>query len=373
VATLIFSISGLIMAGLQANQHFLLPAMAPILYNLGQLFGAIILSPEKGLSIGPLHLPAFGMGIHGLVYGVIIGAVLHLLIQVPGLIKYGFHWTPSIGLNTLPVRRVLVLLGPRVVTMLLVQLTFIVRDNLASRLQTGSVTLLTYGWTIMQVPETLIGTAIGIAILPTLSELVALDEREAFQASLQRATQVIIAITLPIAAIMMIGLGPLLETAFNFGTEGTQTLLWVTRGFLLGLTGQCLKEIAVRSFYARRDAITPLITAAINLTVYIVLGIALYRPLGAPGISLTDSIAFTAEALVLLALLNRHLIRRLNPGVALWRALAAALVGGGVVYLVLMMPPASREPLLMAVVGLGLGGLAALFPIWNEVRLLLRL
>src|SRR3990172_2761274 len=70
VGTLIFSISGLVMAGLQANQHFLFPALAPIMYNLGQLFGVIFLAPR--------------FGVHGLVYGVMLGAVLHLLIQIPG-------------------------------------------------------------------------------------------------------------------------------------------------------------------------------------------------------------------------------------------------------------------------------------------------
>jgi putative peptidoglycan lipid II flippase len=83
VAIIIFSISGLVMAGLQANQHFLLPALAPTLYNLGQIFGAGILAPEAGYHIGPFTLPAFDLGILGLVYGVILGALLHLLIQIP--------------------------------------------------------------------------------------------------------------------------------------------------------------------------------------------------------------------------------------------------------------------------------------------------
>ena len=78
VATIIFSISGLVMAGLQANQHFLLPAMAPLFYNIGQIFGVVILSPAKGYTIGSITLPAFNLGVTGLVYGVIIGAVLHL-------------------------------------------------------------------------------------------------------------------------------------------------------------------------------------------------------------------------------------------------------------------------------------------------------
>ncbi len=72
MATLIFSISGLVMAGLQANQHFFLPALAPVLYNTGQIFGALVLSPETGFKIGPVTFPAFGLGIHGLVYGVLI-------------------------------------------------------------------------------------------------------------------------------------------------------------------------------------------------------------------------------------------------------------------------------------------------------------
>lgn len=374
IATLIFSISGLVMAGLQANQHFLFPAMAPLFYNLGQLFGALVLAPEQPIHLGPVALPAFGLGIYGLVYGVLIGAALHLLIQVPGLVRYGFRWTPRIGLNTPAVRRVLALLGPRVITMLLIQLTFIVRDNLGSRLpDDGSVTLLTYGWTIMQVPETLIGTAIGIAILPTLSELVAREEREAFQGAIQRAVQVIVALTIPIAVLLMVGLRPLLAFAFDFGEAGTDSLMWVTRGFLLGLTGQCLKEVAVRSFYARRDAITPVFTAGINLVVYIVLGIVLFTRLGAPGISLTDSLAFTSEAVILLLLLNRHLVRRVSLGRAVLRALAAAAVGGGVIYLISLQPISASQPVIMGVAALGAGGLLALLPIWKEIRLLLKL
>jgi putative peptidoglycan lipid II flippase len=171
----------------------------------------------------------------------------------------------------------------------------------------------------------------------------------------------------------MVGLRPLLAFAFDFGEAGTESLLWVTRGFLVGLTGQCLKEVAVRSFYARRDAITPVITAGINLLLYIVLGIALFRPLGAAGISLTDSLAFTSEAILLIVLLNRHLIRRLNPGGALLRALLAALIGGGVVSLILLLPLSTSQPLLVGVAALGLGGLVALLPIFKEIRLLLRL
>ena len=137
IATIIFSISGLVMAGLQANQQFFLPALAPILYNMGQIFGAVILAPEQGYSFSGITLPSFGLGVQGLVYGVIIGAVLHLGIQLPGLILYRFHWVPRIGIQTERVKKVLRLMGPRLGTMLSIQLIFLVRDNLASRLDDG--------------------------------------------------------------------------------------------------------------------------------------------------------------------------------------------------------------------------------------------
>jgi putative peptidoglycan lipid II flippase len=372
-ATLIFSISGLVMAGLQANQHFLLPAMAPLLYNIGQIFGALVLAPEQGYRLGGVTLPAFGLGVQGLVYGVILGAVLHLGIQIPGLALHRFRWTPRLDLGNPAVRKVLALMGPRLATMLMIQLIFIARDNLASRLEEGAVTSLTYGWMIMQVPETLIGSAIGIALLPTLSEMVTRGEREAFQATIQRAIQVILAVTLPVSVLLAVGLPPLLAVAFDFGPGGTALLVWVTRGFLAGLAGQCLLEVAVRSFYARQDAITPLITAGINLVVYVVLGILFFRGLGAPGISLADSLAFTSQAILLLVLLNRRLVKRLAAGPSLLRALLAAAAGGLAVYLVGFLPQAAAQPLVVGAAALGLGGLVALLPIRKEIRLLLRL
>ena len=372
VATLLFSISGFFMAGLQANQHFLLPALAPILYNVGQIFGALVLSPETGVRLGPITLPAYGLGVHGLVYGVILGAVLHLAIQVPGLIKYGFRWTPAIGVNTAPVRKVLALLGPRLVTMLFIQLIFIVRDNLASRLEAGSASALTYGWMIMQVPETLIGTAIATAMLPSLAEMIAKQEWDTFRATIDRAVQVLLVLTLPIAAVLSAGLGPLLGLAFGFDAAGTDLLLWVTRGYLLGLFGQCLKEVAVRTFYARQDAITPLWTAGLNFGLYVLLASQLYRWIGAAGISLADAITFTLEAVLLTWLFSRRMQAKLRVLPALLRAMVAALVGGGAAYALVNLPLPGPQAV-GALIALAVGALVAIPFVWKELRLLVRL
>ena len=406
VATLIFSISGLIMAGLQANQHFLLPAMAPLLYNIGQIVGALILSPEKGYVLGGIPLPAFGLGIHGLVYGVILGAVLHLGIQIPGLIKYQFRWTAGLGLCLPDVQKVIHLLGPRLITMLFIQLIFIVRDNLASRLHEGAVTALTYGWMIQQLPETLIGTAIGTALLPTLAEQFARGDREAFQQTIQRAVNLLVAVTLPIAVILSFGLRPAMAFAFGFDPQGTDLLLWVTRGYLVGLTGHCLLEIASRSFYAQQDALTPLIGGIINVLIYIILGRLLFRPLGAAGISFTDAVAFTSQAVFLLFMLRwypkvhtgigqrisaltgkqyslPHWLARMagrpdvkqgrmtanvDPKGTLIRACIAAVIGGLISAWSLWLGGNGLSLLIASVVGMGIGGMVCLPLVWKELK-----
>jgi putative peptidoglycan lipid II flippase len=369
-AILIFSISGLVMAGLQANQHFFLPALAPGLYNLGQIFGVAVLAPQTGITLGPLTLPAFGLGIHGLVYGVILGALLHLGIQVPGLIRYQFRWVPAIGLRTPGVAQVLRLLGPRVLTMFFLQFFFIARDNIASRLGEGAVTALNYGWFIMQVPETLIGTAIAIAILPTLASQIARGENEAFGQTVNRAVRTLLALTLPVAALLAVAIRPLIAAIFDFEAAGTEVVVWATRMYLLGLMGHSLLEVAARAFYARQDARTPLFAAALNAGAYIVLAVPLARWLGPAGIALANSLAFTGEALLLLFLLHRKSPHVLRVSGTLARVTLVSAAGALVVF-ALMRLPFSSLPL--AVGALAVAGITTLPFVWPELKLLIKL
>ena len=374
IATLIFSISGLVMSGLQANQHFLFPALSPIFYNIGQIFGALVLAPVKPYSFGPFTLPAFGLGVYGLVYGVIIGAVLHLAIQIPGLVKYKFHWLPSISVKDENVRRVLLLIGPRLVTMAFIQFTFIARDNLASRLPgTGAISALAIGWMIMQVPETVIGTAIGTALLPTISGQAARADWENFRLTIERAVRVLVAICLPVAAVLAAVLHPLVRLVFGLDEPGSALVTNTVRVYLLALTGESVLEVAARAFYARKDALRPLLASLINTTLFIVGGVAilLRKPeWGAPGIALLE-MAFTVEATYLLVWLNRLLPAPVKLGSSFVRGLLAAAVGGGVAYALAFWLPVSAP--LASLLALPVGAAAALPFIWPEVRLLLHL
>ena len=368
IATLIFSLSGLVMSGLQANQHFLLPAIAPLVFDIGQIFGAVILAPEVGYRIAGIQLPGFGLGIYGLVYGVMIGAALHLLIQVPGLIKYKFKWFVRLNIKDSNFLKVLRLMGPRLVSMVFIQLIFLARDNLASRLSVGSVTALSYGWWIQQVPETLIGTAIATALLPTLSEDIAAGSNLAFKHTLERALRVMIALSLPISVLISLVSLPIIQSAFGFPLEDAQKILWATQAYLVGLLGHCFVELGVRSFYAYQKAKVPMLVSGLGFILYLGFAIPLMQGLGFWGIALANSISYSIQGIILLILINRQIPERFSLKGVIIRASLSAMVAGLSAWLVFSVLPIPISSLFLAVLAGGVGVIFGIFPILQEIR-----
>ena len=361
IATIIFSISGLVMASLQANQHFLLPAMAPLLYNVGQIFGVVVLAPR--------------FGIQGAVYGVIIGAFLHLGIQIPGLVKYKFHWTPSLNIHEPILLETLRIIGPRLLTMFLLQSMALVRDNLASRLgQDGAVSSLTYGWMIMQVPETLLGTAIATAMLPTLAEFAARLDWENFRATMEKAIRIMLSLTIPVGVILAAGISPLLHAAFTkFDSRQIGFFVLTVRIFLLTLSGFAIQEVLARSFYARKQAWTPFFSVVIRTVVYLsvsITAIMFFRQVGAPAIALAE-FAATIEAIVLYAWLNQRLPERIQVSGAIIKGLIAAVMGGIVTYAIALYLPGGA--VVTALVGMFVGDIIALAIVWSDAKQLINL
>jgi putative peptidoglycan lipid II flippase len=334
--------------------------MAPIMYNVGQIIGAIFFVPR--------------FGIHGLVYGVILGAAMHLLIQIPALFKYGFKWTPALDLRHTGLISALKLLGPRLLTMFGIQLIVIARDNIASRLdQVGAVTSLTYGWMIMQVPETLLGTAIATAMLPTLAEFASREDWTGFRLAVERALRVLIALTIPVAAVLAAGVNPLVRAVFGFDAQTSTLITWTTRAYLLTLTGFSIQEIAARSFYARKEPMFPLYAVLLRLAIFVLIGIAgltFFKSIGAPVIAFAE-IALLIESIILFGWLSKRMHEPLQVWSAVAKGVVAALLGGATAYGVAVIVPGSA--VLTALLGMIAGGLVALPFIWSEVELLIEL
>jgi putative peptidoglycan lipid II flippase len=296
VSTAIFSVSAIVMSALQAHQHFLLPALAPILYNLGILAGVVVLAPR--------------IGVWGPAIGVVTGALLHLLIQVPGLIRYQARWTPWLGLRDPDLRRVLVLLAPRVAGLGVVQLAAVVGTSLASELSPGSVTALNYGWRVMQLPETVIATAVATAVFPTFSELAALGKLDELRATFSAAVRAILALTVPATFGLFILGRPAVRILFEgglFQSTATDAVVWALQGYAIGLIGHSTLEVCARLFYARQDTRTPLFVAAGAMLVNVIAGLLLRGPLGHGGLALANSIGVSVEVVILLTIAQRRL------------------------------------------------------------------
>jgi putative peptidoglycan lipid II flippase len=319
VSTLIFSVSGISMGILQSFNAFLLPALAPILYDLGILFGVAFL-------INPF-------GVHGIAYGAVLGAALHFGIQIPGLIRFRARWRPGLGWKDPVLWRVIRLMLPRVAGLGVFSLNFLVMNNIASRLGTGSVSALSWGWRLMQIPETLIGTAMGTVIFPTLAVLSELGDEKGKRQAMSGALRFILIATIP-SAVGLIFIGQPLISLLERGAfdASASALVYSTlRFFALGLVVHSALEVVARSFYADKNTLTPLYAAlggaAINLILSFVLsGVAgvenrmLYNTIAGQysylglerdvgnvgGLALANSLGTAFEVLVLLAILRRR-------------------------------------------------------------------
>jgi len=261
------------------------------------------------------------------------------------------------------------LMAPRLLTMGGIQFIVLARDNLASRLdQVGAVSSLTYGWMIMQVPETILGTAIATAMLPTLSEFAARGDWAGFRSTIERALRVLISLTIPIAAVMSAGIHPLVRGFFGFD-EATSTLVtWTTRAYLMTLTGFTIHEIAARSFYARKEPMFPLYAVILRLIMFLGIGAAgliFFREIGAPVIAFAE-IALLIEAIILFGWLSKRTHEPIHVGGAVIKGLVAAVVGGVITYFIALYLPGGA--IVTALIGMFIGGLAALAIVWSDAK-----
>ena len=347
ISTALFALSGVATGVLHAHQHFTLPALSPVLYNLGIIGGLLGLVPY--------------LGVYGLAWGVVGGAALHLLVQVPALLGHGLRYRPVLGLSDPGVRRLLLLLGPRILTLGVVKINAVVATNVASRVGEGTVAALNYGWQVMQLPETVFATAIATAVFPTLAELADRHDRQALRHVVAGTLRALLALTLP-ATIGMIALAQpvvrLLLERGQFTAESTRLVTAAVQGYAAGLLGHSALEIATRTFYAQHDTRTPLFVAAGAMLAHAVFSVWWGMGWGAPGLALANAAAVSLEAGGLLLIARRRLggLEEGRFGAALVRVVGATLMMGAVLFALLRSPAGTAHP----IVALGAGLLAGM-------------
>lgn len=302
ISSVIFGVSGLLMGILNAHQHFLLPAIAPSLYWLGMIAGVVLLAPH--------------FGIQGLAYGVVLGAALHLGVQLPGLRGRGGRYWPALGLRDPAVRQVARLMGPRVLGLGVVQVNFLVNAILASRMVEGSLSAITIAWQILTMPEVVIAQAVAIAALPTLSAQVARGELAEMRGTLATALRGILFLAVPASAGLLMLRTPIVRLLFErgeFTAQSTRLVAWALAGYSLGLIAHSVVEILSRAFYALHDTRTPVAIGAAAMALNVALSLLLaslfarvgWLPHG--GLALANSAATTLEMVGLIVWLRARL------------------------------------------------------------------
>jgi len=323
LSPVIFALSGLLMGVLNGQQHFALPALAPACYRLGQILGLVLLVPR--------------FGIVGLAWGVVLGSVLHLAIQLPALIRFPARYRATLGLKEASTRLVGALMLPRLLGVGVVQLNFLVNTILASGMPEGSLAAITLAFALMIMPQAVLAQSAGIAALPTFSAQVARGELGAFRTAIADTLRGLVFLSLPASLGLIVLREPIVSLLLQrgaFTAESTHMVAWALLWYAAGLVGHSLLEIAARAFYALQDTRTPVLVGAAAMGLNIILSLTFARlfsgwgwmPHG--GLALANSLATALECLVLLALLRRRTggleSARLRPG--LMATLGAALV-----------------------------------------------
>jgi putative peptidoglycan lipid II flippase len=356
ISTVIFGVSGVVMGILNAHQHFFLPALAPVIYNLAIILGAWLL--------GPLW------GVRGLAAGVVLGAVGHLLVQLPGLGQQKMVYQPVLAWTDSSLREVGLLMGPRVLGLAAVQLNFVVNAVLASGLPAGSLTALNYGWMIMLLPQGIIAQSVATALFPTLAALAAQGQRSELRRIFGLTLRNLLFLTLPAAVgLIMLG-GPLVRLLLErgkFDPASTQATAWALALFALGLVGHAVVEIATRAFYALKDTKTPVTLGLIAMLLNIGLSwllLNLFAGWGWPahgGLALANSIAVTAEMVALLLWLRPQMDGLAEPGLGAAVAKMSLAAAGMALALGLLQPFLPAAPgWLGGVIGIIVGGVVYL-------------
>ncbi len=309
-AQFLFGLSSFLTGIIQSHKRFLIPALSPLLYNLGIILGTVFLSHP--------------LGIFGPALGVVIGAFFHLVAQVPLAKTLGFRYFWSWNFKHPSVQEIGKLMFPRTLTLSVMQLEQMALVFFATSLSQGSLTMIYIAQQLTNVPVRLFGIPIAQASLPFFTKEYAQKKLQKLNRMLTSSVLEIIYLTFPASALILILRIPLVRLAYGahsfpwFATVTTGKLVAV---LVLAVFARSLVHLAVRVFYALHNTKLPLLVASLAALVNIGLSAYLVFFLHASVVSLAISLTLSAilEAIILIGFLFRYL--HLQPAFSFYLSL----------------------------------------------------
>ncbi len=303
LAQVFFLISNFLSAIVQSHQRFLLPALSPVVYNLGIIFSVVFLAAPFGIWAATI--------------GVLLGALFHFLIQLPLAFKLGFRYSLSFDWENSGVKRVIKLMLPRTLALAASQLEATVSLFMATSLSPGSLTIYYLAQRLADLPVRLLGTSIGQAALPLLSRQLAEEKMEEFKRTLNQSVSQILFVALPTTAIFLVLRVQLVRFAYgakSFPWTATIMTGRTLAAVVLSIFSQSVVQLLVRGFYALHDTANPFYVGVSSVVVNILLSLVFvfgFR-MGIFGLALAFSLANFLNFLLLLILFNEKKVRFLQ-------------------------------------------------------------
>jgi len=321
----LFVMSYVLTGVLESLRHFLIPSLAPLLYNLGIIVGTVLFSKNMHL-MGPT-------------IGVIIGASSHFLIQLPVAMRLGFRFKMKIKFDE-DVRTIGRLALPRLLEVGFLQVSKIVELFFSSLLSIASYAYFTFGNTLQLLPVGLFGTSIAKAALPTLARDA--DDIEKFRKTLLSSLNQLIFLTLPVSVFLIILRVPVIRLVYGteiFGWKATIQTGYVLSAFAVGVVFQAAVSLLSRAFYAKNDTKTPVVVSITSILSIIIMDFIFIKVLKLEvwGLALAFTVGSIFQASVLFYLLNKkHLKMRyatlFKPFV---KSFIASFMAGSMMFLIL--------------------------------------
>ena len=264
ISPLIFAISAIFSGVLHHFDRFISYAMAPILYNLGIIFGILFLS----------GLFEENKMIYGVAWGVVIGSLMHLAIQIPSVISSGWRYQFRFNPRDSEFIKILRLVGPRMISQISSQINLIVITAIASLLAAGSVAVFNFANNLYLFPVAIVGVSFATAAFPSFSRSIANGKISEFIANFSVTFKKIIFVIVPLSAMILILRAQVVRLVLGTGEFGwTETRLTAAAlgVFAFSMLFAALLPLVIRAFFAFQDTITPAIVSVASVILNIFL------------------------------------------------------------------------------------------------------
>lgn len=346
------------MGYLNTEREFFIPSVAPALFNIVSIAVPLLTYA---------HFVQRGTDpIHAMAYGVLFGGLLQFLIQVPALLRRGFHYRFYISFRDPNLRRILVLFVPVALGLAASRINVAVDTFLISFLEERSMTWLNYAFRIMHLPLGLFGVAVGTVALPALSKYVVEEKHEAARSTFFDSLHLVLFLTITTSIIIAFLAQPVTRLIYERGRFTPFDTYATTQALVLYILGvpfiAAIRNVAA-AFYAYRDAKTPMYASFVAVGLHVVISLGLMRVIGFRAFPLATTIASFVNLAILVNKLDRKIgaFERSPLVDYATRLVLASMIGGSLGLLLNRLLNAALGPALWAqIVNLGLAGAAAL-------------